>query len=137
MRFVLPLLLVLGAPLTVHGSVKTVNVTKDSQAKVGVEFTLTTEMHPDPTMDTLWVKIVLEKKDKLERLRDVLVQIKEGNTLPLRVPLALRQEGNMWVGSFHMSPAQAKKCVLRLECPALVNTAVTVYEVQLGSYLGK
>lgn len=137
MNLVLSLFLALGTPLAVHGSVKTVDVTKDNQAKVGVEFTLTTQLHPDPTLNTRWVKLVFDKKDKLERLNEVIVEIKEGNTLPLRVPLALRREGEAWVGSFHMDPAQAKKCVLSLVCPALVNTAVTTYVVFVGSYIEK
>jgi hypothetical protein len=137
MKCVLPVLLVLATPLVALGSVRTIVVTKDNQQKEGVEFTLTTEKHPDPTLDTVFVKVVLSKQGKLERLDEVLLQIKDGDALTLRVPLSLRQEKGSWVGTFHMAPAQARKCVLRLVCPSPVRTTVVSYDVQLGTYIGK
>ena len=137
MRFTLPMLVLFAVPLLADGSVTTVVVTRDNQQKTGVEFTLTTEKHSDPTLDTVFVKLVVTKKGKLERLNEVLVQVKEGDALTLRVPLSLRQEKGSWVGTFHMSPGQARRCEIRLVCPSPVRTSVTSYDVQLGTYLKK
>jgi hypothetical protein len=137
MRFALPVLVLLAVALFADGSVTTIVVTKDNQQKEGVEFALTTEKHPDPTLDTVFVKLVVAKKGKLERLGEVVLQVKDGDALTLRVPLSLRQEKDSWVGTFHMSPAQARRCEIRLVCPSPVPTTVTSYDVQLRTYLPK
>ncbi len=137
MRFILPLLLMSALPLAALGSARTVAVTKDNQKKEGVDLTLTAERHPDPTMDTVWVKVTAPKKGKLERLSEILLQIKDGDVLTQRVPLAVKQEDGALVGSFHMTPAQAKKCLIQLVCPTPVRTSVVTYEVRLATYLGK
>jgi hypothetical protein len=135
MRVVLCVLFLLAACGVASAEGISVPVTHENQQKVGVEFTLTVEKHPDPTLDTVWVKITLAKKGKLERLDEVLLQIKDGDALTLRVPLALKEEKGVWVGTFHMSPAQAKKCEIHLVCHTPVRTSVVTYNVQLATYL--
>jgi hypothetical protein len=129
--------LLLVIPVAVLASVRSVVLTKDNQATAGAEFTLTTEKHPDPTLDTVFVKLSLSKKGKLERLDRVELRVKDGDVLTLNVPLSMTPEKDALVGTFHMTPAQLRKGVLRLVCPSPVRTSVTVYEVQLGTYLGR
>ena len=137
MRLIASMALCLAAPLCAFASARTIVVTKTNQQQEGVEFTLTTERHPDATLDTVFVKLVFAKKGKLERLNEVTLQIKDGDVLALRVPLSLKEQDGTWSGTFHMTPAQARKCVLRLVCPSPVPTSVTTYDVQLATYLGK
>lgn len=133
---VVVLALLVSVPLA-KGDVTTVVVNKENQEKAGVDFTLTAEKHPDATLETVYVKLVLAKTDKLERLDEVQLQVKDGDALALRVPLALKKEKDSWVGTFHMSPAQAERCEIRLVCPSPVRTSVTTSDVQLKTYLPK
>jgi hypothetical protein len=137
MRNVVLVLALLAAAPHASGSVTTVVVTKNNQSKAEVEFTLTVEKHTDPTLDTVFVKLVVAKKGKLEQLNEVVLQVKDGDALVLRVPLSLKQEKDSWVGTFHISPAQARRCEIRLVCPSPVPTSVTSYDIQLGTYLPK
>jgi hypothetical protein len=136
-RAVVPVLVLLAVASLARGSVMTVVVTKDNQQKAGVEFTLTAERHPDPPLDTVFFRLAFAKAGKLERLDEVVLQVKDGGALALRVPLALKQEKDAWVGTFHMNPAQARRCEVRLVCPSPVPTTVTSYDVRLGTYLPK
>lgn len=137
MRSVILVSALLAVASSASGSVTTVVVTKDNQQKAGVEFTLTAAKHPDPTLDTVFVKLIVAKKGKLERLDEVVLQVKDGDALLLRVPLSLRREKDSWVGTFHMSPAQTRRGEVQLVCPSPVPMAVTSYDVQLGTYLPK
>jgi hypothetical protein len=58
-------------PLLVDGSVTTIVVTKENQQKKEVEFTLMVEKYPDPKLDTDFVKLVVTKQGKPERLEVV------------------------------------------------------------------
>lgn len=137
MRGVLFMLALLAVTPAARGSVTTVVVTKDNQQKQGVDFTLTAEQHPDPTLDTVYVRLRLAKKGKLERLGEVVLQVKDGNRLALRVPVELKPDGDGWVAAFHMDPAQVRRAELRLTCPSPVPTAVTTYDIRLDTYLDR
>ena len=104
MRLIASMALCLVAPLCALTSARTIVVTKTNQQQEGVEFTLTTERHPDATLDTVFVKLVFAKKGKLERLNEVTLQIKDGDVLALRVPLSLKEHDGTWSGTFHRRP---------------------------------
>ncbi len=142
MRFAITLILLLILPAA-HGSVTTVVVTKDNQQKHELPFTLTLTEHPDRSVPWVHVKLVLPVRGKLERLTEVVVMVMKEPDLELRVPLEVKKEAGVWTGTLNITPDLAKRSIVRLVCPAPVvepgqrPLAVTTYDIQLGTYVGK
>jgi hypothetical protein len=137
MKFLLSILLAAFLPLGVLGtdSAFTVihRVTWETQAKLGLEFTLNT----DAKDGVVWVKLEVPRKRKFATLAQIQINVKDaGGKELLVVPVAASDEKGVTHAHFRLANEQARRCTIILETEAATERDLAAnYLIELKGYL--
>jgi hypothetical protein len=131
-----PLLLAVAAA-PAHAVIVVIPVTKDTQAKVGLDFTLFAVREAD----VVWVRFECPRKDKLRELAGINLEIKDakGHEIVL-APLEITEEKGVIKTHFRLKPEHAERCniVLIAEQSKPPEPAFgRYYSIQLKEYVGR
>ena len=108
-----------------------VSVTKETQARLGLHFTLVAER---VDAEAVLVRMEIPRKGKLKNLRSVNMRIGSGRPLiDATLQTTPGKEGS-WVVSFQLSPDLADKCSVDLIGP-YEGLSYVVYAVELKGYV--
>lgn len=108
-----------------------VEVTKQNQAKIGLNFTLTAER---VDAEAVLVRMEIPRKGKLQNLRSVSMRIGPGRPLVSATLQTTPGKNGEWVVTFQVAPEMANKCSVDLIVPATARS-YTVYAVELKGYV--
>lgn len=112
-------------------------VTKDTQAKVGLDFNLSVV----PESGTVWVQLEVPRKGKLATLSLVQIEVKnrQGKEI-LLAPVATSNEKGTTKAHFRLAPEQAARCNIILVTEASTPPAPAFavnYSISLKGYISK
>jgi hypothetical protein len=109
-------------------------VTRETQAKLGLNFTLVAERVDS---EAVLVRMEIPRKGKLKNLRSVSMRIGSGRPL-VSAPLQTSPGKNgSWVVTFQVAPAMAEKCSIDLNTPYDPPSlrSYLIYSVALKGYV--
>jgi hypothetical protein len=109
-------------------------VTKQTQAKLGLKFTLVAER---VDKEAVLVQMEVPREGKLKTLRSVSMTIGQGSGSPM-LHAALHTtpgKNGSWSATFQLSPELADKCSVDLVVPNVGGVEYVVYAVQLKGYV--
>ena len=109
-------------------------VTKQTQAKLGLKYTLTAER---VNKEVVMVHVEIPREGKLKELRSVSMTIGQGSGSPM-LHAALQTtpgKNGSWSATFQLSPELADKCSVDLLVPNVGGVEYVVYAVQLKGYV--
>ena len=108
-----------------------VSVTRQTQAKLGLEYTLTAERVDD---EAVLVRMEIPRTGKLKDLRSVSMRVGSGRPKVSATLQTSAGKDGSWVVAFQLSPALADECSVDLVVPSSGRTYV-VYAVELKGYV--
>lgn len=108
-----------------------VSVTKETQLKLGLDFTLDAER---VDAEAVLVRMEIQRTGKLKNLRSVSMRIGSGRPLVAATLQTTPGKKGSWVVTFQVSPELADKCSVDLIVPVAGRTYL-VYAVELKGYV--
>jgi hypothetical protein len=107
-------------------------VTKQTQAKLGLNFTLVADRVDD---EAVLVRMEIPREGKLKHLRSVSLRIGPGRPLVAATLQTTPGKNGSWVVSFQLCPDLADKCSIDLIVPSDPLPYEVYYAVELKGYV--
>ena len=107
-------------------------VTKATQAKLGLNFTLVAER---VDAEAVLVRIEVPRAGKLKTLRNIGMSIGQGRPIVAATLQTTTGKDGSWIANFQVSPEMADKCSIDLLVPDVSGDEYLVYAVQLKGYV--
>ena len=136
MRTVIAALIILSCSIPAHGSVRRIKITKSTQDKAPISFSLTTTPDSGQAGHVTMTLVLPTGQVELAELWKVYLWCKQDGRTVLSLPLeAVQAEDKRYIVQYSGHVDTLRYCLVAIRCGKHAPLSETIYQIDLGSYL--